>query len=53
MSLEEKIVAAVLRDLTGRSGFDGLWGELDEDIQLDIVVELETTVCAILEEEGL
>lgn len=53
MSLEGEIVAAVLRDLKGRSGFDHWWGVLDDDVQLDVVCELETTVCRFLEEAGL
>lgn len=51
--LESRVVAAVLRDLRDRSGFDHWWGVLDEDVQLDVVTELETTVCALLEEAGL
>jgi hypothetical protein len=51
--LEERIVAQILSDLGDRSGFDGWWGSLDGDVQLDVIVELETSVCAILEAEGL
>jgi hypothetical protein len=53
VSLEGKIVDAVLKDLHDRSGFDGWWGMIDDDVRLDVVVELETTVCAILEDAGL
>lgn len=54
VSLEEKIVAVILRDLSDRGGFDHWWGSLDDDdVQLDVTVELETSVCAILEREGL
>ena len=53
MSLEGEIVEAVIKDLLDRSGFDHWWYDLDEDVQLDVVTELETTVCAFLEEAGL
>lgn len=52
-SLETRIVDAVLKNLTDRSGFDGWWGTFDADVRLDVVTELETTVCALLEEAGL
>ena len=53
MKLKREIVEAVLKDLGDRSGFDGWFDSLDYDVQCDIIVELESTVGAILEREGL
>lgn len=37
-------VEAVLRDLCDRSGFDHWWGEIDDDIQQEIRVELAEVI---------
>lgn len=52
-SLAEKIVSAVMLDLSDRSGFDGWWGSVDEDVQLDVVTDLEDVVGALLQVEGV
>lgn len=51
-SLAEKIVSAVMLDLSDRSGFDGWWGSVD-DVQLDVVTDLEDVVGALLQAEGV
>lgn len=53
MSLEEKIVEIVLKDLNLRSGFDNWWDSLDEDVRADARLDLEIAVSAVLAREGL
>ena len=36
MTQAEEIVDSIIRDLTDRSGFDGMWDSLDDDIRQEI-----------------
>jgi len=44
LSKAAAIVAAVLRDLEGRKGFDWWWHDIDEDIREEIRAELIVAV---------
>jgi hypothetical protein len=48
----DRIVVAILRDLTGRSGFDGMWDGTDEDIQEEIIDTWRELVVQELEGVG-
>jgi len=52
MNLSERIVERVLKDLRGRSGFDGAWDACDEDIQAEIKTDLIEIVDDELETSG-
>jgi hypothetical protein len=44
---EERAVSAaqhIIDDLTGRSGFDNLWGDLPREIQQEILKEIADTL---------
>lgn len=36
----DKVVAAILRELEGRGGFDGWWGMIDEGTRNEILASL-------------
>ena len=42
--MEKEIVAAIIADLTDRSGFDALWDNIDNDIKNDIINRWESIV---------
>lgn len=42
------IVEAVLADLTDRRGIKQAWGEIDDDIKNEILIDLENIVQEIL-----
>jgi hypothetical protein len=44
MSDVELIAVQVIVNLTDRSGFDNWWGNLDEDIQEEILQEIVDTI---------
>lgn len=44
IALADRIVAAVLRDLNGRSGFDWWWGDIDPGIKNEIREDLARLV---------
>ena len=37
---DEKIILELLLLLEKRGGFDGWWGNIDEDIKIEIIIEL-------------
>jgi len=39
-----EIIELILNELKGRGGFDGWWGNIDDDIQEEIQHELEIIV---------
>lgn len=41
-----KAAHAVIEELEDRSGFDGWWGDLDEDIQSDILTAVAEKIDA-------
>ena len=49
----KEIVEIILDDLTGRSGGDGFWDGIDEDIQEEIKEEWGKLITAKLNEYGL
>jgi hypothetical protein len=40
----KKTVLEIIDNLTGRSGFDGVWDSIDSDIEEEIMSELETII---------
>ena len=50
--LARKIVEKVLCSLTGRSGFDGAWDSIDDDIQEEIKDDLVEVVLKTAEENN-
>ena len=40
----KRIVEEILRELDDRGGFDGWWGDIDEDIQEEIKAKLTEIV---------
>ncbi len=50
-TLAEKIVAAILEDQNGRSGFDNNWDSIDEDIQKECISDWVDVVQKVIDTE--
>jgi hypothetical protein len=52
-TLAEEVVDDILSSLLKRKGFDGLWDEIDPDIQAEIVDDLQLLAIRRLELAGV
>jgi hypothetical protein len=51
MTLEQKIVKAIINDISGRSGIGDEWGQIDDSIKTDIRLEWTEMITDLLEKE--
>lgn len=51
MTLEEKIVKAIISDISDRSGIGDEWGQIDKSTQIDIKLEWQEMVKKIIDKE--